>query len=108
LKRFSHYIGAQAKEACNIDQLYAGLEAGIEGGIHAMQALWDLHETEENSCSSMRPTHSMERIGSKCCGRSDTSGRPGPGLYLIAKNTGRYSSSKATTVTPSLSSAKKA
>ena len=39
--------GAQAKEACGIDQLCAGLEAGIEGGIHAMQALWDLHETEE-------------------------------------------------------------
>jgi hypothetical protein len=38
----------QAKEACGIDQLCAGLEAGIEGGIHAMQALWDLHETEEN------------------------------------------------------------
>ncbi len=40
--------GAEAKEACGIDQLCAGLEAGIEGGIHAMQALWDLHETEEN------------------------------------------------------------
>ena len=39
--------GAEAKEACGIDQLCAGLEAGIEGGIHAMQALWDLHETEE-------------------------------------------------------------
>jgi hypothetical protein len=25
----------------------AGLEAGIEGGIHAMQALWDLLKTEE-------------------------------------------------------------
>jgi hypothetical protein len=31
-----------------MDQLCAGLEAGIEGGIHVMQALWDLHETEEN------------------------------------------------------------
>jgi hypothetical protein len=41
--------GAEAKEACcGIDQLCAGLEAGIEGGIHATQALWNLHETEEN------------------------------------------------------------
>jgi hypothetical protein len=40
--------GAEAKEACGIDQLCAGLGAGIEGSIHAMQALWDLHETEEN------------------------------------------------------------
>jgi hypothetical protein len=40
--------GAEAKEACGIGQLCAGLEAGIEGGIHTMQALWDLHETEEN------------------------------------------------------------
>jgi hypothetical protein len=40
--------GAEAKEACGIGQLCAGLEAGIEGGIHAMQALWDLHKTEEN------------------------------------------------------------
>jgi hypothetical protein len=41
--------GAEAKEACGIDQLCApGLEAGIEGGIYAMQALWDLHEMEEN------------------------------------------------------------
>ncbi len=40
--------GADAKEACGIDQLCTGLEeAGIEGGIHAIQALWDLHETEE-------------------------------------------------------------
>jgi hypothetical protein len=42
-------VGAEAKEACSVNQLCAGLEAGIEGGIHAMmQALWDLHETEGN------------------------------------------------------------
>jgi hypothetical protein len=40
--------GAEAKEDWGIDQLCAGLEAGIEGGIHAMQALQDLHETEGN------------------------------------------------------------
>jgi hypothetical protein len=30
---------ADAKEACGINQLCAGLEAGKEGGIHVMQAL---------------------------------------------------------------------
>jgi hypothetical protein len=30
-----------------IDQLYAGLEADIEGGIHAMRLLWDTHLAEE-------------------------------------------------------------
>ena len=29
--------GSEAKEVCGIDQLCAGLEAGIKGGIHAMQ-----------------------------------------------------------------------
>jgi hypothetical protein len=32
--------GEEAKEACGIDQLCAGLEAGIEGGIHAINELW--------------------------------------------------------------------
>ena len=36
--------GSEAKEACGIDQLCAGLEAGIEGGIHAMQHLWAQHQ----------------------------------------------------------------
>ena len=30
----------EAKEACGVKQLCAGLEAGIEGGIHAMKLLW--------------------------------------------------------------------
>jgi hypothetical protein len=41
--------GSEAKEACGIDQLCAGLEeAGIEGGIHAMQNLWELHQRDED------------------------------------------------------------
>jgi hypothetical protein len=39
--------GAEAKETCGIDQLCAGLEAGIKDSIHAIQALWNLHEMEE-------------------------------------------------------------
>jgi hypothetical protein len=39
--------GREAKELCGIDQLCAGLEAGIEGGIHAIDELWRQHEEEE-------------------------------------------------------------
>jgi hypothetical protein len=39
--------GSEAKEVCGIDQLCAGLEAGIEGSIHAMTQLWKLHQHEE-------------------------------------------------------------
>jgi hypothetical protein len=37
----------EAKEACGVDQLCVGLEAGIEGGIHAMRLLWESHKAEE-------------------------------------------------------------
>jgi hypothetical protein len=39
--------GCNAKERCGIDQLCAGLEAGIEGGIHAIDELWRQHKEEE-------------------------------------------------------------
>jgi hypothetical protein len=32
---------------CVIHQLCAGLEAGIEGGIHAIEEFWKLHKEEE-------------------------------------------------------------
>ena len=32
--------GLEDQEACGIEQLYSGLEAGIDGGIHAMWLLW--------------------------------------------------------------------
>ena len=40
--------GGDATEACGIDQLCAGLMAGIEGGIHAMQHLWKQMKLEED------------------------------------------------------------
>jgi hypothetical protein len=40
--------GSEAKEACGTDQLCDGPEAGIEGGIHAMQNLWELHQGDED------------------------------------------------------------
>jgi hypothetical protein len=36
--------GKGAKEVCGIDQHCAGLESGIEGGIHAMKQQWVLKE----------------------------------------------------------------
>ena len=39
-------IGAEAKEACGTEQLCGGLEAGIEGGKHAVRLLWQKHSQE--------------------------------------------------------------
>jgi hypothetical protein len=39
--------GGKVKEACGVDQLCAGLEAGIKGGIHAMRLLRQTHTEEE-------------------------------------------------------------
>ena len=40
--------GQEAKEACGTDQLCGGMEADIEGGIHAMRLLWQQHVQEED------------------------------------------------------------
>jgi hypothetical protein len=39
--------GNEAKEACGVDQLCAGLEAGIEAGAHAAKLLWQEHSHKE-------------------------------------------------------------
>ena len=33
----------EVKEAYGMDQIFRGLKAGIEGGIHVMQMLWKNH-----------------------------------------------------------------
>ena len=40
--------GGQAKDACGTSQLCAGLEAGIEGAVHAVKALWDVHQHDDD------------------------------------------------------------
>ena len=39
--------GNEAKEACGVDQLCAGLKGGIKGGIPAAKLLWQEHSHEE-------------------------------------------------------------
>jgi hypothetical protein len=40
--------GEDATDSCGTDQLCCGLEAGIEGGIHAAQKLWHTHSQEDD------------------------------------------------------------
>ena len=39
--------GQDPKAACGTYQLFGGVEAVIEGGIHAMPLLWSQHSQEE-------------------------------------------------------------
>ena len=41
-------VGPEAKAACGTTQLAGGVEAGIEGAIHAMRVLWEEHAQEED------------------------------------------------------------
>ena len=40
--------GLEAKAACRTIQLAGGVEAGIEGAIHAIHILWEEHTQEED------------------------------------------------------------
>ena len=40
--------GPEAKSACWTNQLAGGVEAGIEGAIHAMRIIWEEHNQEED------------------------------------------------------------
>jgi hypothetical protein len=39
--------GGKARDECGVDQLCVGLEAGVEGEIHALRLIWELHTQEE-------------------------------------------------------------
>ena len=43
----------EAKAACGTDQLAGGVEAEIEGGIHAMRLLWTYHSHDEDFVFSL-------------------------------------------------------
>ena len=47
-KCFLKVAGQQAKEVCGTLQLCAGLEAGVEGAVHAMNHMWKSLEDEES------------------------------------------------------------
>ena len=40
--------GGDVKDVCGEEQLASGLEAGIEGGVHAMNELWKTHADEDD------------------------------------------------------------
>ena len=40
--------GQEAKAACGKEHLFSGMEAGIEGGIHAMRLIRSQHSQEED------------------------------------------------------------
>ena len=41
-------MGQEPTASCGTEQLACGVEAGIEGGIHAMRLLWKQHYQEED------------------------------------------------------------
>ena len=49
--------GLEAKAACRTIQLAGGVEAGIEGAIHAMRVLWEEHAQEEDWGFLLIDTH---------------------------------------------------
>ena len=48
LKCLLRVAGPKAKGACGTMQIAGGLEAGIEGAIHAMRVLWEEHKHEKD------------------------------------------------------------
>ena len=41
-------IGPEATNACQYEQIYARLEAVIDGDVHCIQAIWDANSSTEN------------------------------------------------------------
>jgi hypothetical protein len=70
--------GSEAKEACGTDQLCAGLEAAIEGGIHSVNHLWKVHQMEEDwgflLIDASNVFNEANQTGLECFGQSDING----------------------------------
>ena len=62
--------GQETKAACGTEQLAGGVEAGIEGVIHAARLQWAQNSHEEDFSSLTRGTRSMCRTGQPCYGMS--------------------------------------
>ncbi len=75
-KYFLQVAGPVATEACGVDQLCAGLSAGIEGAVHLMQhaGMSTMLLMNGDFCSLMLAMLSMSLIGQLCCGLFDMSG----------------------------------
>ena len=85
--------GQEANTACGTDQLVGGMEAGIEGAIHAARLQWVQHLEERNGdfSSLTRGMRSMRRTGQPYYGLSGTSGPVARGLHTTATTTGPHS-----------------
>jgi hypothetical protein len=63
---------SDTKEKCGIDQFCTGLEAGIEGGIHAISELWTLDSMQSGGrmgfllVDATNAFNEMNRIGMLC------------------------------------------
>jgi hypothetical protein len=85
--------GGESKESCGVDQLSAGLEAGIKGAIHATGLLCETHLAEEEWGFLIVDARNAfnEGNGLSWYGQSNSSGRPAQGLFLTVTAIGRSS-----------------
>ena len=83
----------EAKDVCGVEQLCAGLEAGIEGGIHAARLLckraWK-KRCDGDFCWWMQKTHSTKATELVRVGPSGTNGRPGPICIYLSSRLGGH------------------
>ena len=82
--------GQEAKAACGTEQLTGGVEAGVDGAIHAARLQWTQHSQEEEwgFSSLTRGMRSMRRTRQPCYGLYFMSGLVEHSLPLTATATG--------------------
>ena len=82
--------GPENTMACQDDQLFDSLKAGIDRKVHRFQAIWDGNLIMEDWGFLLidTKTYSTRSIKSECCGQSIIYGHPKIALFLIAIVTG--------------------